>query len=192
MDELKDYLNRLEPGPVEKTSHLERLLAAIWDDLGGDGGGMAGNKLIRRMEHVECHPPLLTCVIERHGGTVLGSTKAELQRWSVNLDRQTATCERAGLRQLSPMASRVDVDSIVDEVAQRIVDGVGDDRLTWLGDRRVRVEVGRIFPDQSGYKQTVQGRRRRLREALIERLSIIGWSHYGRNTFGLGRSESDE
>ena len=104
-------------------------------------------------------------------------------------DRDVRAC---WVRQLSPMASRVDVDSIVDEVAQRIVDGVGDDRLTWLGDRRVRVEVGRIFPDQSGYKQTVQGRRRRLREALIERLSIIGWSHYGRNTFGLGRSESDE
>ena len=33
-------------------------------------------------------------------------------------------------------------------------------------------------------KQTVQGRRRRLREALIEGLTATGWTHLGRNTFG--------
>ena len=42
MDELRNYLNTLEPGPVEETTHLERLLAEVWDDLGGDNGGMAG------------------------------------------------------------------------------------------------------------------------------------------------------
>ena len=168
MDELKDYLNSLEPGPVEETTHLERLLAEVWDDLGGDNGGMAGHKLIGRMEDVQWNPPLLTFVIERHGGTVLGSTRAELQRWTVDLDRQTATCQRTGHRQLSPMAKRVDVGSIADQIASRIVGGEADDRLTWLKDGRVRVEMGRIFPAQSGYKQTVQGRRRRLREALIE------------------------
>ena len=145
---------------------------------------MAGHKLIGRMEHVEWHPPLLTFVIERHGGTVLGSTRAELQRWTVDLDRKTATCERTGHRQLSPMAKRVDVGSIADEVADKIVSGEADDRLHWLKDGRVRVEMGRIFPERSGYKQTVQGRRRRLREALIERLSPMGWTHLGRNTFG--------
>ena len=94
--------------------------------------GMAGHKLIGRMEHVEWNPPVLTFVIERHGGTVLGSTRAELQRWTVDLDRKTATCERAGHRQLSPMAKRVDVGSIADEVANKIVGGESDDRLTWL------------------------------------------------------------
>src|SRR5271157_472113 len=101
MDELRNYLNTLEPGPVEETTHLERLLAEVWDDLGGDNGGMAGIKLIRRMERVEWHRPILTFLIERHGGTVLGSTRAELQRWSVHLDRGTATCVRTGHRQLA-------------------------------------------------------------------------------------------
>jgi hypothetical protein len=41
MDELRNYLNTLEPGPVEETTHLERLLAEVWDDLGRDNGGMA-------------------------------------------------------------------------------------------------------------------------------------------------------
>jgi hypothetical protein len=180
---MRDYLKRLEPGPIEVTTHLERLLAKVWDDLGGDDG-MAGQTLIGRMESVEWHPPVLSFVIEKHGGTVLGSTRAEVQQWLVDLDRQTATCEPSGHRQLNPMAKRVDVGSIADEIAQRIVGREADDRLRWLEDGRVRVEVGRIFPGQSGYKQTIQGRRRRFREALIKRLSTKGWVHLGRNTFG--------
>jgi hypothetical protein len=192
MDELRNYLNTLEPGPVEETTHLEHLLAEVWDDLGGDNGGMAGHKLIRRMARVEWHRPILTFLIERHGGTVLGSTRAELQRWSIDLERQTATCERTGHRQLSPMARRVDVGPIADEIARKIASGEADDQLSWLGDGRVRVEVGKIFPAQSGYKQTVQCRRMRLREALIERLSTKGWAHLGRNTFGLAGACSKE
>ena len=192
MDELRNYLNTLEPGPVEETTHVERLLAEVWDDLGGDNGGMAGHKLIRRMARVEWHRPFLTFLIERHGGTVLGSTGAELQRWSVDLERGTATCERIGHRQLSPMERRVDVRSIADDVARKITNGEADDRLRWLGDGRVRVELGRIFPERSGYKQTVQGRRQRLREALIERLTTKGWAHLGRNTFGQAGARSKE
>ena len=192
MDELRNYLNTLEPGPVEETTHLERLLAEVWDDLGGDNGGMAGHKLIRRMEQVEWHRPILTFLIERHGGTVLGSTRAELQRWSVHLDRGTATCVRVSSRQLLPLAERVDVGPIADEVAHMIAGGEADDRLRWLGDGRVRVVMVRIFPERSGYKRTVQGRRRRLREALIERLGPRGWGHLGRNTFGQAGARSKE
>ena len=118
----------------------------MWDDLGGDNGGMAGIKLIRRMEQVEWHRPILIFLIERHGGTVLGSTRAELQRWSVDLDQGTATCERMGHRQLSPMERRVDVGSIADDVARKITNGEADDRLTRLGDGRAGVEMGMIFP----------------------------------------------
>jgi len=184
MDELRDYLNSLEPGPVEETTQLERLLSEVWDDLGGDDDGMAGQKLIGRMENILWHPPMLSFLIERHGGTVLGSSRAECQQWSVDFDLQAATCERTGHQQLSPMAKRIGVDSIADEIADRVVGGEADDRLCWLGDGRVRVEVGKIFPDRSGYKQTIQRRRRRLREALIERLSTKGWVHHGKNTFG--------
>jgi hypothetical protein len=82
------------------------------------------------------------------------------------------------------MAKRVDVGSIADEIADRIVGGESDERLSWLQDERVKVDISRIFLDASGYRQTVQGRRKRLREALIERLRTKGWTHLGRNTFG--------
>jgi hypothetical protein len=184
MDELTGYLTNLEPGPVGQTTHLERLLERVWGDLGGGETGMVGHKLIGRMEHAEWHPPRLTFVVERHGGTVLGSTRAELQRWTVDLDSQTATCEPTGHRQLSPMARRVDVNPIADEIARKIGSGKRDDRLRWLPDGRVRVQMGKIFAKGSGFRQTVQGRRRRLREALIERLEPDGWAHLGSSTFG--------
>jgi hypothetical protein len=183
MEELMDYLNNLEPGPVKETTRLEHLLADAWDDLGGDEAGMVGHKLIGRMENIEWQPPVLTFMIERHGGTVLGSTRAELQRWTVDLDRKTATCDHTVQRQSSPMAEKVDVGSMAEELAQKIVDGVADDRLRWLEDGRVRVEAARSFPAQSGYKQTVQGRRLRFRARLIERLRATGWVHVRRNTF---------
>jgi hypothetical protein len=183
MDELTGYLKDLDPGPVDQTSHLERLLARVWDDLGGDEAGMTGDKLIGRMEQAEWTPPKLSFSIERHGGAVLGSTRAECQRWTVDLEKKSATCERTGHRQLSPMATRVDVEPIADEIADKIVNGEPDDRLRWLGDGSVRVEMAKIFPTGSGYKQTVQGRRRRLRDALIERLNPMGWAHLGSNRF---------
>jgi hypothetical protein len=183
MDELRNYLSSQNPDPIEETSRLESLLAGVWHTFGGDDGGMAGHKLIGRMESVEWQPPILSFRVERHGGTVLGSTRAEMQHWTVDLDRRTATSEQAGHRQLSPMARRVDVVPIAHEIASLIAGGVIDERLRWLGDGRVRVEMGKIIPKLSGYKQTVQGRRTRLREALIEALVPKGWIHLGRNNF---------
>jgi hypothetical protein len=183
MKELRKYLGGQKPGPLKMTSDVEHLLAEVWGDLGSDDGGMAGSKLIGRMEQVEWQPPILSFRIERHGGAVLGSTRAEMQHWSVDLDSRMATFERTGHRQLSPTASRVDIARTAAEIVELIVGGVIDDRLRWLGDGRVRVLMGNIFPQGSGFKQTVQGRRKRLSEALIEVLAPRGWTHLGRNTF---------
>src|SRR4051812_8749544 len=78
---------------ITDTTALECLLAACWPELGGDHGGMEGCKLLGRMEDVVWNPPQLTFSVERHGGTVQGSTRAELQRWTVDVERGTASCE---------------------------------------------------------------------------------------------------
>jgi hypothetical protein len=169
MEELTYYLNTLDPGPVEMTTHLERLfLAKVWGDLVGDQGGVIGHKLLGRMEHVVWNPPILTFDIERHGRTVRGSTRGELQRWTVDLARQTATCRSTGHRQMSPMAKRVDVRPVADDVADKIVIGEAHDWLHWFGDGRVRIEMGKIFPEESGF----------------DRLRPKGWAHVGTNMFG--------
>jgi hypothetical protein len=82
VDRLRIYLATLPPGPISDPAALERLLAACWDEFTGDYGGMEGYKLLGRMEDVTWGPPVLSFSVERHGGTVMGSSRAELQGWS--------------------------------------------------------------------------------------------------------------
>ena len=64
MDELKESLSTIEPGPITGPGGLERHLAGAWDDLDGDEGGMSGHKLRGRMERVEWRPPVLAFTID--------------------------------------------------------------------------------------------------------------------------------
>ena len=103
-------------------AHLDRvgvdgmcgLLREAWPDLeGSDQEGMAPYKLTEdRIEKPAWEPPVLTFVIERHGGTAQGSSRADLQTWVVDLDAGTANPEITGRRQLRPMSPRLDVRAI--------------------------------------------------------------------------------
>ena len=66
--ELRCYCAGLLPGPISDESETERLLAACWNDLVGDDGGMTGVKLIGRMERAVWQSPKIVFHIERHGG----------------------------------------------------------------------------------------------------------------------------
>src|ERR1700677_2636027 len=77
-DECCRHCFALPLGPVSETTDLERLLSACWDELGGANGGMEGHKLLGRMGEVEWTRPILSFTTERHGGTVMGSSRAEL------------------------------------------------------------------------------------------------------------------
>jgi hypothetical protein len=43
-DRLRAHLAHIQPGQITDTTDLERLLAACWDELTGDYGGMEGYK----------------------------------------------------------------------------------------------------------------------------------------------------
>ena len=45
--------------------------------------------------------------------TACGSSRAELQHWTVDLETKTATLEKFGHRQLSPMQPRLDVEPLI-------------------------------------------------------------------------------
>lgn len=178
------FLLTREAGPIDDISDLERKLAAAWTVFEGhDSDGMTPEKLLGRMEEVEWSPPALSFVIERHGGTCLGSTRADLHRWTINFIERTATCEKVGHRQLRPMARRLSIQPFAEEVASRVVQGQEDDRLIWQTKGAVRVAISSIFPSDSGYKQTVEGRRSRFMQALVPLLEGSGWQHVGRCLF---------
>jgi hypothetical protein len=180
---LTTFLAATPPGPIPATTELERLLAAAWNEFTGDDGGMEPYKLLGRIEDVAWNPPLLTFTIERHGGTVMGSTRATLQDWALDLATMTARCVEARHRQVRPMHPRLDVRRFAEEITQLIVPRKEDPRLKRYADGRVRVLVGKIFPEGSAAKQTLAGRRQRFRAALRDRLAGCGWIECGVNVF---------
>lgn len=180
---LREHLSLLPPGLVPTTEGTDTLLALGWDDLDGDDGGMTGSKLAGRMESVAWHPPKLSFRIERHGGTVLGSTRAEVQEWTVDLERRTRSVRTVGRRQVRPTQPRFDSSPLAQELAHAILAGRPDERLKWDGKDRVRVLVGKVLPARSAVKATLAGRRKRLREAVAGLVGAAGWVMARANVF---------
>lgn len=183
---LRDFITTTPPGPISDTADLERLLAACWDEVGGDDGGMTGDKFLGRMQQVAWEPPILTFTIERHGGTVQGSSRATLQEWILDVEKMTARCIEKGIRQVKRPQLRLDVRLLAEEIAKLILLRQEDYRLKWYDDGRVRVLVGKVLPDGSAVTQTLAGRRKRFRAALRERLVVEGWKDVGVNVYGQG------
>ena len=92
------------------------------------------------------------------------------------------------------MAKRVDAGPIAEGLTRKMVAGIPDGRLVTLKDGRVRVLMGVIFPAGSGFKRTVEGRRRRLQEDLILRLATHRLGEHlqagGRHSHARGRRVS--
>ena len=186
MQKLRDFLASTPPGPIPDPGDLERLLAACWHEFDGDDGGMTGDKLLGRMEGVVWKPPGLCFTVERHGGTVKGSSRATLQEWRLDMDKNTARCEERRFRQVRVRQPRFGVVPLAEEVASAICQRRDDQRLKWHEDGRVRVLIGKVLPDGSAVAQTLAGRRRRFRVALRVRLAAEGWQEVGVHVYWRG------
>jgi hypothetical protein len=177
---LRVHLITAGPGPLADLPALADLLARAWPDLDGAHDTSMASWKIARMETATWKPPVLAFTIERHGGTVLGSTRAEIQHWEVNLDHGTAGVTGSSYRQLAPPAARLKVEPLVAEIMGLIEAGADDPRLKWSpGHTAVSAVPSRVIPD-GGYRQTVQGRRKRFREALAAALAEHGWEQLSR------------
>jgi hypothetical protein len=116
MSVLRTFLDAQGTGPLVDSEGLIACLMPVWPNLEGAGDEAMEPWKLGRMENPGWLPPVLTFVVERHGGTVLGSTSADRQTWTVNLDSATAIPATSGYRQIRPRAARLDVDSVVAEV----------------------------------------------------------------------------
>ena len=178
LEELRTLLNTIPSGPISSDSRsliLERL-AAAWDDLSGSGAhGMAGDKVLRekRAEQLTWNSPILSFRIERHGSTVQGSTRAEVQEWNIDVHRGVAAVALVGIRQLRPRAGNLDIRGLAQELAAAIAERHDDPRLRWrLGDS-VELLTAVAIPQTN--PQTTQSRRQRLVAALKAMLASDGW-----------------
>jgi len=173
--ELKNYLAGIAPGPVTKTSEVEKRLALCWGGLDGNSqGGMEARKLIDRLKSVEWNCPKITFQIERHGAFVMGSVYAEVQSWVVDVESAVATLKDQKKRLKGRRRAALNTAPIVKEIADLIIGGKTDARLKWKNANEVKVLVGTIIPDNCP-QQTLAGRRRRFWTDLERLLCESGW-----------------
>ena len=119
--------------------------------------------------------------MERHGATVLGSTRAEWHEWRVNVDSAVADQVGAGRRQIHPMAPRLDVKKLAAEVAQVVQEGpetrsnlVKNGIVVWNGAQEITIKHTALIPNR-GFGQTVASRRARFKNQLIKAMETLGW-----------------
>jgi hypothetical protein len=184
MMRLKGYLAGTGVGSVPDVASVEGLLAECWDSFGGsDEAGMEGSKLLGRMEDVRWQPPILSFIIERHGGTVCGSTRAELHHWEVDLDKGSARIVKVSHRQLVTMAPRLSIRALAAEIAEAVLGGWPNQHVRREDDGSIRVLLSKIFPAGSGFQRTVASRRKRLIQYVSEKLAEQGWNPVGADGF---------
>jgi hypothetical protein len=182
--QLRDYLAEQGEGLIAAAETVKKLLAASWPALGGSGQTrMTAEKLLRRADRFEWYLPMLDFTIERHPGQAFGSTRAPLHRWRANVEAATAHWVEIGYRQLRPMQRRLDVGPLADELAKLISSRAPDPRLRWAQHGTVTVRMGSVLPSGSAVKETLSGRRKRLRSRLEQRLAEKGWRMVRANVF---------
>lgn len=181
---LREFLKDLQPGPVPKDlqGNLKILIALYWDNLSGSKDCAMATYKVERMEDPNWNPPIFTFIIERHGATVLGSTRAERQLWELNVDIGEASFRSVGYRQLLPRAAPWKAAPVAMELAQLILSGKDDPRLKWSTKEknRVIVQTSSIIPEcHSSSKETASGRRRSLFMAMEKLLAPAAWKRTG-------------
>jgi hypothetical protein len=67
------------------------------------------------------------------------------------------------------------VKAVAKELADAILAGRPDERLMWDGKERARLLIGKALPEGSAVKETLAGRRKRLRDAVAALLATAGW-----------------
>jgi hypothetical protein len=176
--ELRSALQRCPEGPTpeELRGEVLRALEGCWDALPGSDRENTTTDKIHRADNLRWAPPQLSFELERHGGTVMGSSRADIHRWTVDVDSGIATCFVGGYVQVTPRSRPVHTRPIAQEIAALISVGKEDPRLKWAENRsRVRVVVGNI-PALDGVNRTRAGRRERFRRDLETCLHATGWA----------------
>jgi hypothetical protein len=189
-------LNDTPQGAIQGSARdkIIELLRGCWQDLeGADETSMEAWKICR-LEDLSWNPPLLSFTIERHGATVLGSSRAELHKWTVIPNLATAKCAPGGYRQLVKAAPKLDVKSIAARVCDAVQQGpasncdlVKQGIVVWRDSGHCSINHLALLPSD-GYRQTVAGRRRRLRDELRKRMQALGWQLRHFNLSRLHRS----
>lgn len=174
---LVEWLEDRENGAIEGEDLMEllSLLQEAWPEIEGADEEKTEAWKLSRAEDVTWQSPELGFTLERHGATVLGSSRAQLHTWAVNIETKRAGHEVTGYRQLRPRSKRWDPEPDVSRLVEAVLRGQDDPNIRWgSGKQDFRVVgVGKLVPGTA--KETITDRRRRFRVLMQERLKDAGW-----------------
>ena len=153
-----------------EVTHGELMVLWVDTELRGHDHGLSMDKLrVDRVENLRREDDLVRFEIERHGETVRGSSRGQVHHWVIDTRRRERWIEMKTVRQVSERAKPV----VIDQYVKPILDGIesADPRVvSSRANGSVRINIEALIPNV-GYRQTVQGRRRRLRMRLNEELT---------------------
>jgi hypothetical protein len=183
INNLRAKLHSLPNGsvPSDQQEEVKKLLAEAWEFLEGSDQESTDADKISRAEDLRSQSPTLSFLLERHGATIHGSTRAELHHWEVNLDKRQASIVKRERRQVLPQAAGMDVEAMAAKAAASIINHRKQPWLTWKGAGEVRVVISQLIPPTN--PQTTSGRRKRFRDALLRRLAPQGWTSHKPNLY---------
>jgi len=185
LTELKAAFKDLVDGPCEG-SEMMSLLIGAWNSIAGSGETGLSDWKLMRLEGLEKRDGKLYFDIERHGGTVHGSTRGEVYTWEVDVEHATATIIKKTHRQLYKADKRLDVGPMAQELADCIIGKQPHPHLQWDGDMNsCKLLIGKAIPET--FKQTTAGRREKLRYALNALLLPQGLEITNRNVVQIAQ-----
>jgi hypothetical protein len=92
---LRKRLLELGAGRITEPRPVVALLANCWQQFHGSTAQRMHAWKLGHMEDVRWDPPTLSFTVGRHGAMNMGSTRAELQHWLVDIDRRIPRCEHS-------------------------------------------------------------------------------------------------
>jgi hypothetical protein len=172
---LRIALQACETGMItgENFQSVIGLLAECWDSLQGSEAESTYSNKFSRVEELTWAPPLLSFKLERHGGTVMGSSRASVHHWTVDVDKETADIEQVTQRQIRAADSRAVFSPVIIKVRELVMNHGSHDCIEWKSRDAALLHLEKIVTGNS--KQTRANRRKRFRKELAEVLALDGW-----------------
>ncbi len=126
-------------------------------------------------------PPELSFTIERHGAMQLGSSRAQLQRWTVDVQEGKASYRPDGYRQVGKRNEPLYAEKLAEKIKEEIMAGEDAEYLRWLDENTalITLKTAVTREGESLPQETLDRRRRRLHEELDDKMEEEGWEKQG-------------
>lgn len=178
LDTLRQFLSQIPAGDLSGDigEQAIKLLQNCWGDLAGAGIEATRGYKLKRAEGLTWQSPSLSFKLERHGGTCMGSTRAEIHAWVVDVEKAVAEMSIAGRRQLYPMDApftKKRAQERAAEILNLIQGGMKDDTLKWHADGSVTLILNRSV--EAKFESTRKNRVKILLRQLLPMLEENGW-----------------